>query len=142
MTSFRANTSSPRIHAALFLCLAICGCGGSAGKVRPTGMFSGTVTLGNGPLPEAILVLEDPERGIGVSATIEDGQFVFIDPIPIGTYQVTIHPPPAPPPLQADPSGNPADVAIPTKYRNPETSGLTQEIETGPNTVDFQLHES
>lgn len=87
--------------------------------------------MGDQPLAAGIVLFEDPARSIGATATVKDGKFAFVDPVPVGDYKVAVQPPPAPPPMQAGPAEPKVD--IPTKYQTSKTSDLTATVKKGTN---------
>jgi hypothetical protein len=62
-----------------------------------------------------------------------DGTYAFKTPLPPGTYTIVIEEGPS------DKNGAPARVAVPQRYQNPVTSGLSVRILAGPNSHDLDL---
>jgi len=115
------------------------------------GYVRGKVTLGGQPIPHGSVVFEDAQRGIAVFAPLmPDGTYHAITydkaGLPAGAYRVAITsntigtgesplvaPVTSPPPIPPGP-------AIPEKYTNSQTSGLTIEVQAGKNApFDFEL---
>jgi hypothetical protein len=140
----------------LLLCLAVTGCGSS-------GSVSGKVSYKGEPLGGGVVVFTSTEGKSSASAQIgPDGQY-SIDKIPAGPVKISVEtnsakpakaPPrgalPTPPagamPKDIDPSKyNQASqpkgkyVAIPENYADPEKSGLTYTVTSGPQTHEIDL---
>lgn len=120
--------------------LAGCG-GGDKVWTENTGTVEGTVTFQQQPVAEGQIHLYDKTRGLGSSAPIAEGKFQFAGPIPAGTYEVSITPPPAPLPTGEDATVEPQPEypTIPQRYRSGTTSGLVAEIKEGKNTLSYDL---
>ena len=115
------------------------GCG-SPSADDATSTISGQVTMGGGPVTDAVIVFSSPAAGAGGSAVVdEDGTYQLTDPLPAGTYQVTLTPAPVPPPNPGEPVPVITPSRIPEKYFSPESSGLTAEVVSGENTFNFEL---
>jgi len=128
------------------------GCGPSG---PPLGKVSGTVTLDGEPLAQGSISFEVP--GVRTATgKIANGQIVEVttfetgDGAPVGEATVTISSveeaePSAPAPEAS--TDAPAEDNLmkeynyitPTKYANPETSGLSATINDGDNTLSFEL---
>jgi hypothetical protein len=136
---------SPLLNGLVLLACAalLAGCGeGDNVWTGSTGTVSGTVTFQEKPVAEGQINLYDKTRGVGASADITDGKFQIAEPVPAGSYEVTILPPPPPLPTGEEvtvdpPKTNYAD--IPVQYRSGTTSGLVAEIKEGDNTLSFDL---
>jgi len=132
------------------LALLAAGCGDAG---MPLGSVSGRVTYMGQAVPDGIIYFV-PEQGPAASGPIDDeGRYELTtysrgDGAVLGTHQVYFSPaadtggadenvvetaqiPPPPP----DPA------YLPRKYRSPETSGLTREVQSGANTFDFDLRD-
>jgi len=83
----------------------------------------GKVIYNGKPLDDAVIIfhLKDDQF---VGAKIKAGQF-RVDRVPVGAVKVTIES---------------KKVAIPAKFTDPETSGLSVEIKKGKNPVNFMLN--
>jgi len=118
---------------------------GCTGAATPVGAVSGKVTLDGKPLSEGEINFMTP-TGFGASASIQNGVYTlarsqFGQGIPPGDYLVAIGPVIK---MGADPLAKTSDTqsspdAIPDKYRNPETSGLTAKVVEGTTNIDFKL---
>ena len=117
----------------LLPCVLVTGCGSN----EAIGPVSGTVTFQGTPVREGLIVFTNETRGITITARLgEDGSYQAETAggkgLPVGDYQVTIVPPipktttswPATPPKP------PSYDNIPSRYRDPRTSGLTVEVTT------------
>lgn len=123
------------------LALAL-GCGSD----RERGSVSGRVTSQGQPVSEGTIIFADEEWGTFVTASIRNGDYsipatdhsgLWVN----GVYQVAVTPPaPQVPPGQVKPVSAPkAMSAIPEKYRNPKTSGLTFELTSSTGQYDVDL---
>jgi hypothetical protein len=98
----------------------------SSGAVRAAddelATVEGKVTYNGKPLDDAVITfhLKDDQF---VGAKIKDGQF-RVDRVPAGTVKVTIES---------------KKVALPAKFADPETSGLSVEVKKGKNEVNVTL---
>ncbi len=118
-----------RLLAAIGLAVAL-GCGSSG---NPTGQVSGTVQLGSKPLTKGSVNFLMKEKGIGAEAPIDaTGKYAFSTPLAVGTYAVTVTPPPVEP---VRPGTRPPKVVqeIPARYREPTSSGLSYTVKPGSN---------
>jgi hypothetical protein len=107
------------------------------------GHLAGRVTLDGQPMREGTIVFQDLTRGISVNATLQpDGTYVARtydrDGLPPGSYQVAITPRKfgdgQTPLVEAPPTqAAPPVTAIPAKYQDVATSGLTATIQAGSN---------
>ena len=114
------------------------------------GSVAGKVTLDGQPVPEGTVVFQDTARGISVNASLQpDGTYVARTydkaGLPPGSYQVAVAPRTIgsgeTPLVEAPATATPPPVtAIPAKYHNPATSGLTATVKAGSNPpFDFAL---
>lgn len=108
----------------------------------PYGGLSGKVTLDGNPVAERTSVLITNSDGHAASAMVDSQGDYLIKKAPVGTYQVAF----SMPGMALDGSLAPADPlkqsagAIPAKYLNPSTSGVTVTIEADEETfVDISL---
>ena len=140
---------------ALAAALAV-GCGGtSAEPKRPMGTLKGKATLNGTPLPAKTgLVFQHAGTGrLYLALTDDTGSFVVEKPakeMPAGAYDVSVTPA-----SDRDESGQEAaeealgdrpnpnqgrpTVEIPKKYRNAHESGLSFELQEGPNDRTIEL---
>jgi hypothetical protein len=117
--------------------LIVAGCGKS-----DWGYLEGSVLLNGKPIGPAIISLEpsDGQRAGGVGPVDENGKYKIIsarkkEGVAVGDYRVTVH-------------SNLSDfgfeqpnkkAAIPARYANPDTSGLTVTVERGTKQFDIEL---
>lgn len=86
------------------------------------------------------MLFSEPGRPVGSAPINRGGTFEFAEPVPTGNYTVAILPPGEEVPAGAEPpSTKPTAPAIPGKYRNEVTSGLTATIEPGENKLNLQM---
>ena len=115
------------IYATLFLVLSGCQGQGTAPYNGPYGSLTGKVTLDGKPVAERTMVIFTSKDGHAASATTDSSGSYDASKVPVTTYQVGI----TLPAMASDgslPAGDPLKmgaVSIPTKYLNPETSGLS-----------------
>ena len=140
MNRFFGTTGRMRLPASAAACMALAvlaGCGGDGGKAT----ISGKVSYKGAPVTGGTLTLY-PASGPPYPLTIKaDGTF-NVSGVPIGEMGVGIDtglPPAAAPAGSSMPQGLPPHVAIPPKYKDPKTSGLTWDVKGGGNTKDFDL---
>ena len=134
-----------------FILLVAAGCGGTAEvDLGPTGTVSGFAMIDGKPLaPETQIVFLEPAKGYCASGYLDAGGNYKATSwndgnLPVGTYKVTVQPPP-PPELSAEEalsdhgekSNPPAE--FPEKYREAATSGLEFTIAEGENTYAIEL---
>ena len=104
----------------------------------PTGTVSGKVIASGQLLTCGMVVFKNVRSGLGAAATLDDaGNYNLTTPIPTGSYEVAIQPPPFPPPDRM-PAALPK-WTVAEKFRDPSTSGLKATIRVGANTADFEL---
>jgi hypothetical protein len=124
------------------------GCGGSDGPEMAK--VTGTVTYNGKPVTKGTISFQptDPANGAPANGVIEDGSYRLQTTEPgdgarLGDYQVGIRSVEGEPdvPLDYIPKKKPAPPKslIPQKYENPAASGLTAKVESGSNTLDFDL---
>lgn len=153
-------TQVRRCAAMLAIILAVAGCGGKGETVVPV---EGSVEYKGKPVVGAAVTFQ-PEHGKSATGTTdENGRFVLTtystgDGAVVGTHKVTIVPINAPSedkydpessagkldevnePIQGDDAAPVKSTPIPTKYADPDQSGLTAEIKNGSaNKPDFKL---
>jgi hypothetical protein len=137
-------------------CLFCGGCGG-AGRA-PLAKVKGTVTYRGEPVKSGTIVFEVPGAR-PATGKIVDGQIVEVtthdpnDGVPIGQAKIAVFATQAGPSAAAGAAGSDpgsykpgtnymdagAKPAIPAKYNNPATSGLSKEIKRGENTLELNL---
>ena len=130
----------PSVQRVSVICLLACsfwlvGCSREA----PTGAVTGTVTYDGAPVTKGVVVLTNPDSGIGASGALDASGRYQISSVRTGEYQVAIQPPPAPSPEEMAAGEKMETLDIPDKFQSAQTSGLTATINEGENTADFQL---
>ncbi|QDV31476.1 hypothetical protein Spb1_34210 [Planctopirus ephydatiae] len=141
------TTSATLRIPALLLALIAAGCGQSTGN--PGGIaVKGTVSIGGTPLTKGIVTFVPAKPGEGNTAAGEiqsDGSFTLGtaakgDGVQPGNYKVAIVSVESEASMDAAGKPIPAKSAIPKKYGNTATSGLTATIEIGQSKpVQFDL---
>ncbi len=115
--------------------LAVTGC--KKADETPTGTVQGKVMLGSAPLTSGQVEFFSSAAGIGASAPVkDDGSYQIPTPLPIGEYSISVSgvlPEPGLP--------EPPPTKVPKKYWSAKTSGISQIVSEGPNTLDFKLNE-
>ena len=130
----------PRVRVLLltgFLACTCCWIG--CGEGKSTGSISGKVTYQGKPQTTGVVLLADPDAGIGATAVLDASGTYKILSLPTGEYQVAIGQPPVPTPEQSSQGAQIVKLDIPDKYLDPRTSGLTATIREGENSADFSL---
>jgi hypothetical protein len=133
--------------------LLAAGCGSDRPELA---RVTGTVTLDGKPLPKGTITFESVGKR-PATGTIVNGQITEVttydagDGAPVGSHKVAISATEAPASaVVANPGEAKAPRAdymtgkslIPTRYNDPSTSGLSAEIKSGENTVEFKLTSS
>jgi hypothetical protein len=135
------------------LCVLAAGCG--RGDRAELAAVSGTVNYAGSPLPSGTIIFETAGARPAVGK-IEAGRIVEVttyepgDGVPVGRHKVSIQSVSdaravgggaSPADSNADPATYMATASlIPQKYGNPETSGLTAEVNAGEtNELSFDL---
>lgn len=136
------------IKTIIFSIILFCGCSGDDRGLAPV---SGTVYLNGKPLPNANIIFTPLEENIrvAVGSTDKEGRYKLTsfqtsDGAKIGKHKVSIRAYEI-----ADETFKPADditikkgkLLSPRKYLDPETSGLTADVEKKSNIIDFKLSE-
>jgi len=119
---------------ALFVC-SFMGCSASPYEGR-TAKVSGKVSLDGSPISvgNVLFMMED---GHAASCPIGADGFFATECRP-GKYKVAVSPPELIDPLSSG-GGNAARVAIPNRFQDLGTSGLSVELKAGDNTYDIPL---
>ena len=148
-TSFTGG-GGPRVALAVCLCLAGCG---RPRDFQPTVPVSGVVTYRGQPVPQGRIQFAPDMTGPGVRAAFGNldsrGRYTLStygkgDGAIVGTHRVAIvarRQAAAPFDREAVAAGltsGPPSL-IPEHYGNGATSGLTAEVQPGPNTINFDL---
>jgi hypothetical protein len=142
-----AITKTTVCLALLATCLLPAGCRKSSGPaILPAG---GVVTYHKQPLANVVVTFH-PKSGRPATATTDaSGHFRLStlranDGAVVGPHKVSISmvgPPPMPGSIEAQ-AARPKAPALPAKFSNPETSGLTATVEDGsPNTFPLDLRD-
>jgi peroxiredoxin len=114
-----------------------------AKAAKPLNVVTGVVTYGGEPLWEGRITLLGPDQRVATTLLAEDGGFRIVNP-PLGTVQVALSNPPS---GSAARNGEPVAselpgvarcavpprpwAQLPTRFAEPDTSGLTVEIGPG-----------
>ena len=139
-----------RIFQSVFVGIGICawfGCGGgSDGPPLPAGPVAtvkGTLTCQGKPVTSGVLQLEAGQGYLVSSVVGSGGAFELQGPrgasIPVGKYKVWVTPP--------RPEVKPGDLnspvvkieGVPAKFYSPKTSGVSVEINAGPQDLTIEL---
>ena len=125
------------------LVLAACGCTFKP----PVGKVAGKVSVRSAPLTSGTIMFFPKAGGPTAQGQIQpDGTYTLTtfdpgDGAVIGTHTVMVE-------SYVKPAKGPAReidaetvLAVPPKYTNPGTSGLTADVKDGENTVDFNIDE-
>ena len=139
------NTSFLRVGvtAGIFIvAFGMAGCGANGPKLSPV---SGRVTFQGKPVAAGMVRFSNPSAGVDIMANLQpDGTYSVRmakgSGLPEGTYAVAVEPPRVDAPVGAmtlPPAPNRPD--IPTKYRQPSTSGLTLTVKSGSNVFDVEM---
>ncbi|RIK70219.1 MAG: hypothetical protein DCC67_20860 [Planctomycetota bacterium] len=114
--------------------VATTGCGPSQPEDASRATVSGIVTLKGQPLPAGTITFETSDPPKATSVSITEGGRYSTDRVPIGACKVSVS-------TSSIQFGNPsAYVAIPEKYGDTATSGLTVDVKAGENeNVNFEL---
>lgn len=126
---------SPHIVAivAALVSIGVAGCGPAHQTDPNRAVVSGVVTYNGKPLPAGTVSFETTDPPMASSALISEGGKYTTDRVPIGACKVSVS-------TASVQYGNPsAYVAIPQKYEDAATSGLTAEIKPGENEKNFDL---
>lgn len=121
---------------------ALAGCQG--GTERQTGTVSGQVIKAGKPVTDAMIRFYSTETGgQGFAILGPDGKYKVDSPMDIGTYRVSVIPPPVVDPADGSPPPEPKDNPdIPGKLREFETSNVSCQIQLGENQFNLDLEEA
>ena len=125
--------------AAVLGAAVLAGCGP---KGAPSGTVSGTVALDGEPVDSGEISFVSSE-GFAASGLIAGGEFKLGDSLPAGKYAIAV----GPAALTEAPSAGDKDAVapaspVPAGYHLSGTSGLSQEIQEGANSVKIELTKS
>lgn len=130
----------PLLISLCLLFLVGCHRGESLGKV------CGNLKLAGQPVREGLIAFHDASRGIHMTANLRsDGSYEVVGAhgpgLPLGTYQVTVLPPPMDLPVGYSSVGSTKkpSTSIPARYQNPTTSGLSLTVAEQENLFDVDL---
>lgn len=132
----------PFAIALLAIGLTMLGCG--RGEIR--GRIKGKITFQGRPVTEGLMLFSNAQKGIYMTAPLKmDGTYEVLTAkgagLPLETYQVCLSPP-LPKVLTGD-SEEPAELKaypnIPSRYRDPKTSGLTLTVASADNRLDIDM---
>jgi hypothetical protein len=98
---------------------------------------SGKVTYKGIALTSGVILLSPESGPPSVGQIRGDGSF-SVDEIPVGTARVSVESPADPPAARARDTVRP-ESAIPLRYSDPSSSGLTWELKPGSNSKNFDL---
>jgi hypothetical protein len=112
----------------------------------PIAEVSGKVSFEGQPVTEGVINFAS-ESGFGIQSQLgADGRYRLHSHhgkgIPLGTYKVSISPPPfdpVPADLSQPPPRQPEYPNIPQRYRSFQTSGLVAEVVAEDNVFDFEM---
>ena len=115
-------------------------------RPEPLGKVFGKVTLHGAPLSEGLLIFSNRETGVYMTANLRpDGTYELQTAkgfgLPLGSYHIAVSPPLPDLITGKTPAETPPTppVEIPAKFRKPETSGLTIEVQMGDNPKNIDL---
>ncbi|MCG8584556.1 MAG: carboxypeptidase-like regulatory domain-containing protein [Pirellulales bacterium] len=140
MTGMRRETIAVTLSA---LCV-LAGCSG-----EQLGPVTGRVTLDDAPLPNALVLFEDQDRGIFMTAKTDTEGVYEVSMakgygLPLGTYQVAVKPGATvqvrgPDEAAVKPRSPILAKAIPRKYQDARTSGLSIDVLASDNRRDIPM---
>lgn len=143
--------------------LLLCGGCGPGEYSGPTGTVNGTVKLNDEAAPAGCTVSFVSAQFTATGTVESGGSFKLsrvdrsgktLDTIPVGTYKVSVSPPAKAEESDADydkmmeeesareggqPKGEAEQSVIPAKYQTTESSGLSEEVKEGENTIPIEL---
>jgi hypothetical protein len=131
----------------VLLIVTVLGCGTSTKKTEPWGGLSGTVTLDGKPAKVVTVIFENRERGIWLRGNTDDqGHYEIRSAesagLPVGDYGISVMPTyhlETPQGLALKGPRPVPNFAVPEKYQDAKTSGLTCSIHEGANQVDLPM---
>lgn len=117
----------------------------SCGQSEPLARVTGKVTFEGNPVREGLVVFNNEQLGVYMTAPILDGEYEIITArgkgVPPGEYRVAVAPPmvdhPVGPILEPPKPVEYAD--IPRRYHDVSTSGFTAGLQDGDNVVDLAM---
>lgn len=131
------------LSAAMTVGLVGCGKGSGAGELAPV---TGTVTYKGKPVKKAYVTFYPTGGGQPAAGTTDDeGKFELSDGAVVGEHKIAIAASGADESVMQPGDSKTAakkkstSDAIPTKYADPETSGLKRTVKSGENNFDIKL---
>lgn len=125
------------------LAIASIGCGGDT---PPTGNVTGTVTYNGSPVANANVTFQPNGGRPATGVTDASGKYTLAtfgtsDGAVLGSHKISITPNITDVPMPETPDQASAEPKppFPKKYMNPDTSGLTADVKSGPNEVNLEL---
>ena len=130
------------VAATAMVAIALAGCQG--GTERQTGSLSGQVSKAGKPVTEAMIRFYSAETGGQGSAMLgPDGKYKVDHPMEVGTYRVSVIPPPVVDPADGSPPPQPKDNPdIPENVREFDTSKVSCQVQAGENQFNLDLEEA
>ena len=123
----------------LAITLQLAGCGGSSAP--PAATVSGLVTLAGKPLAAGTLLFMTDEGQAASAVLGADGAYT-LHCLP-GRYKVAVTPPapldPLASPAGSPPAATPSQPAIPKRYQDFGSSGVSLEVKAGANKFDIVM---
>ena len=118
------------------------GCGPTPHEGKTTGRVTVTITHGGQPVTTGQVDLSNEQTGEGGGGQLNEEGVATLDRVPLGSYTVTVVPPP-PDPTPVAPGQTPPKPQeypnIPEKFRRNATSPLQAEVKEGENEYQFDL---
>lgn len=133
------------VHSVLFACcwcllFGVVGCSKESGPQRIP--VSGNVTYNGQPVKEGTITFGAVSKGTGGVAVIRDGKFQVEKGLFVGSYTIMINAVKENlidlPPLEAAKRRD-SNLAVPKKYTDVKTSGLTLKVEKGDSSKELNL---
>lgn len=131
----------------VFLCrlaviagMAFISVGCAENKVVEKGKVTGSVKFSGNPVKDGQVQFSSKETQTFVLTELEpNGEFTLEQEIPVGSYKVTVLPPPEPAP-EVGVVYKPREFPdIPMKYRDDFNSDLTADVKVGENSFTFDM---
>ena len=128
------------VSAAVWLMVLLALTSAGCGRGKPRGLVAGTVTFQGRLVTEGQVNFFCAKNGTGASPTLTaSGTYSIPEGVDVGRYTVCITPP-APTVAGGAPSaGSPSQFTIPEKYRNPDASGISVDVQAGNNEFAIEL---